>query len=225
MTTISIPGFTDPFNSLSHLIGAVIFLFYGIKLIGMARGHRGWVTAVSVFVFSVVFLLSMSGVFHLLDNDSLARDVLRRLDHAAIFGLIAGTFTPVHVILFKGFARWGVLVLIWALAITGMTLKTIYFYELPEGLGLMFYLGLGWVGIFSAYLTHKLHNFTVIKPLVYGALAYTVGASLEFLKIPILIPGVIGPHELFHIAVLLGITYHWKFVTSLIILKRGEKIT
>ncbi len=191
----------------------------------MARGHRGWVAAVSVFVFSVVFLLSMSGVYHLLDNGGSARTVLQRLDHAAIFGLIAGTFTPVHVILFKGFWRWGILVLIWVLAITGMTLKTIYFQELPQGLGLMFYLGLGWVGIFSAYLTHKLHNFTVIKPLVYGALAYTVGASLEFFKMPVIIPGVIGPHELFHIAVLAGITWHWNFVSSLITLKRGAGIT
>lgn len=224
VTTISIPGFTDPFNSLSHLIGAFIFFIYGIKLIQLSRGHRGWVAAICVFVFSVVFLLSMSGVFHLLENESLARAVLRRLDHAAIFGLIAGTFTPVHVILFKGFSRWGILVLIWGLAITGMTIKTIYFYDLPEGLGLFFYLGLGWIGIVSAYLTHKLHNLTVIKPLIYGALAYTIGATLEFLKMPIIIPGVIGPHELFHIAVLLGITYHWRFVTSLIILKRSEMV-
>lgn len=224
MYTESIPGFTDPFNSLSHLIGAFIFLIYGIKLIGLARGHRGWVTAVSVFVFSVVFLLSMSGVYHLLEHDSTARAVLQRLDHAAIFGLIAGTFTPVHVILFKGFFRWGILVFVWVLAIAGMTLKTIYFYDLPAGLGLMFYLGLGWIGILSAYLTHKLHNFRVIRPLVYGALAYTTGAVLEFLNMPIIIPGVIGPHELFHLAVLLGIAYHWKFVTSLIILKRGASI-
>jgi len=224
VTTIPIPGFTDPFNSLSHLIGAFIFLIYGVKLIHLARGHRGWVAAVSVFVFSVVFLLSMSGVFHLLDNEGLARAVLRRLDHAAIFGLIAGTFTPVHVILFKGFARWGILVLIWGLAIIGMTIKTIYFHELPEGLGLMFYLGLGWVGIVSAYLTHRLHNLTVIKPLIYGALAYTLGATLEFLKMPVIIPGVIGPHELFHIAVLAGIMWHWNFVTSLIILKRSETV-
>ncbi|GMR18289.1 MAG: hemolysin III family protein [Gammaproteobacteria bacterium] len=221
MNADSIPGFSDPFSSISHLLGAFVFLFYGFKLIHLARGHRGWVAAVSIFVFSVVFLLSMSGVFHLLDHQGHARAVLQRLDHAGIFGLIAGTFTPVHSILFNGFWRWGILFLIWTLAITGITLKSIFFNELAEWLGLMFYLGLGWVGILSAYLTHRLHGFTIIKPLIYGALAYTAGANLEYLRMPIVIPGVIGPHELFHIAVLLGIAWHWKFISNLIILKRG----
>ena len=220
MNAISIPGFSDPFSSLSHLVAAFVFLVYGIKLIYLAAGHRAWVFAVSVYVFSVVFLLSMSGVFHLLEHESLGRAVLQRLDHAGIFGLIAGTFTPVHVILFKGFWRWGILLLIWSLAITGITLKSIFFNEMAEWLGLMFYLGLGWLGILSAYLTHRLHGFQVIKPLIYGALAYTLGASLEFLRLPIVIPGVIGPHELFHLAVLAGIAWHWQFVRNLLELKQ-----
>ncbi len=220
MDTASIPGFSDPFSSISHLMGAFVFLVYGIKLITLAGGHRGWVAAVSVFVFSVVFLLSMSGVFHLLEHQSIGRAVLQRLDHAGIFALIAGTFTPVHSILFKGFWRWGFLLLIWTLAITGITLKSIFFNELAEWLGLVFYLGLGWLGILSAYLTHRLHGFTIIKPLVYGALAYTAGASLEFLQLPVVIPGVIGPHELFHIAVLAGIAWHGQFVRNLLKLKR-----
>lgn len=220
MNTISIPGFSDPFSSISHLIGVFVFLVYGFKLITLAGGHRGWVAAVSVFVFSVIFLLSMSGVFHLLEHQSTGRAVLQRLDHAGIFVLIAGTFTPVHSILFRGFWRWGVLFLIWALAITGIVLKSIFFNEFAEWLGLVFYLGLGWVGILSAYLTHRLHGFTIIMPLIYGALAYTVGASLEFLQLPIVIPGVIGPHELFHIAVLAGIAWHWQFVRSLLKLEQ-----
>lgn len=220
MNAISITGFTDPFSSISHLLGALVFLGLGINLISLAKVHRGWLIAVSVFVFSVVFLLSMSGVFHLLEPQSAGRAVLQRLDHAGIFVLIAGTFTPVHSILFKGFWRWGFLLLIWSLAITGITLKSIYFTDFAEWLGLIFYLGLGWLGILSAYLTHRLHGFTIIKPLVYGALAYTLGASLEFLRLPIVIPGVIGAHELFHIAVLAGIAWHWQFVRDLLKMKR-----
>lgn len=219
MNTTSVPGFSDPFSAISHLIAAFIFLVLGIKLIMLARGNRVWVAAVSLYVFSAVFLLSMSGVFHLLEPQSSGRDVLQRLDHAGIFILIAGTFTPVHVISFTGFWRWGFLSLIWALAITGITMKSIFFNELPEWLGLMFYLGLGWLGIMSGYLTYRLHGFTIIKPLLYGALAYTAGASLEFLRQPIIIPGVIGPHELFHIAVIAGITWHWQFVRNLLVVK------
>ena len=219
MNTTSIPGFTDPFSSISHLLAAFIFFLHGMRLIYFSRGHNGHLIAVSVFVFSVVFLLSMSGVFHLLDRGSDGRAVLQHLDHAAIFGLIAGTFTPVHTILFKGFWRWGFLLIIWSLAIIGIVWKSVFFNEMAEWLGLMFYLGLGWVAILSAYLTHRLHGFTIIKPLIYGGLAYTIGASLEFLKLPIVIPGALGPHELFHIAVLFGISWHWQFVRSLIILK------
>jgi len=222
MDAISISGFSDPFSSLSHLIAAFVFSIFGVQLIVLALGHRGWVAAVSIYVFSVVFLLSMSGVFHLLDHETTGRAVLQRLDHAGIFALIAGTFTPVHAILFTGFWRWGVLTLIWTLAIIGITFKSIFFNELAEWVGLMFYLGLGWIGILSAYLTHRLHGFTIIKPLIYGALAYTVGASLEFLRLPIVIPGIIGPHELFHIAVIAGIAWHWQFVKNLLKLKKPQ---
>ena len=222
METISIPGFSDPFSSLSHLLGAFVFLIYGIRLIYLARYHRGWAVAVSVFVFSGVFLLSMSGVFHLVEHQGVSRVVLQRLDHAGIFALIAGTFTPIHVILFTGFWRWGFLLVIWSLAIAGITLKSIYFNELAEWIGLVAYLGLGWMGILSAYMTHRLHGFAIIKPLLYGALAYTAGASIEFLRMPVVVAGVIGPHELFHIAVLAGIAWHWQFVRNLLLMKQRE---
>ena len=224
MEAISIPGFSDPFSSLSHLLGAFVFLIYGIKLIYRARFHRGWAVAVSVFVFTGVFLLSMSGVFHLLEHQGVSRLVLQRLDHAGIFALIAGTFTPIHVILFTGLWRWGFLIVIWGLAIAGITLKSIYFNELAEWIGLVAYLGLGWMGILSAYMTQRLHGFSVVKPLLYGALAYTAGATIEFLRMPVLIDGVIGAHELFHIAVLAGLAWHWRFVRDLLVMKRSKPL-
>lgn len=196
-----------------------VALYYGIRLMFMAGGRCSSQIAIAVFVFSAIFLLTMSGVFHLLEHESIARDVLQRLDHAGIFVLIAGTFTPIHIILFTGFWRWGFLLLIWVLAITGITLKTIFFNAFPEWLGLMFYLGLGWLGILSAFMTHSLHGIAITKPLFYGGLAYTVGACMEFLQWPVVIAGVIGPHELFHIAVLTGITWHWHFVKNVLSLK------
>jgi channel protein (hemolysin III family) len=223
MDTIPILGFREPFSSLSHLIGAFVFLIFGIKLIYVARVNRDWAIAVTVFVVSGVFLLSMSGVYHLLEPRGVSRAVLQRLDHAGIFALIAGTFTPVHTILFTGFWRWGFLITIWAIAITGMTLKSIFFNELAEWAGLVTYLGLGWMGILSAYLTHRLHGFTIIKSLLFGGLAYTAGASLEFLGLPVVIYGVIGPHELFHIAVLAGLAWHWQFVRNLLIVRQKTK--
>ena len=213
-TIISIAGFAEPVSSMTHLFAAGVFLLLGIRLIYGARHSLMNIVAFSVFVISSVFLLSMSGVFHLLAPQSGAREVLQRLDHAGIFFLIAGTFTAVHASLFRGISRWGMLLLIWAVAITGITLKSIYFHDMPEWLGLSLYLGMGWLGAVSGVLLYRRYGLHFIRPLLYGALAYTTGAVMDFLRAPVLIDGVIGPHELFHIAVLMGLGYHLAFIFS-----------
>jgi len=99
--------------------------------------------------------------------------------------------------------RWGVLSVVWSVAITGIVLKSIFFNDIAEWIGLSLYLSLGWFGVFSTYQLFKLFGFNYIKPIIYGAFFYTIGATLEFFRIPILIPNIVGPHELFHIFVLL----------------------
>lgn len=94
----AIPGFSEPFSALSHLLAAGVFLPLGIF---MAVTTLGGVASLIIFIVSVVFLLSMSGVCHLLEPGSTGRMALQRLDHAGIFLLIAGILTPVHGILFK----------------------------------------------------------------------------------------------------------------------------
>jgi Ca2+-transporting ATPase len=214
METYSIPGFADPVSSLMHLLAAGVFTVLGFFLIRRAKGKLSHVLSVSVFVFTCIFLLSMSGVFHLLSVGGAGRAVLQRLDHAAIFSLIAGSFTPVHSILFTGFWRWGVLLLVWSLAITGLTLKVIFFEDIPESLGLTLYLGLGWLGLVSGIAVWRRFGFSFFRPMLFSALAYTSGAVLDFFRWPVLIGGVLGPHELFHIAVLAGIGFHWRFVRN-----------
>jgi channel protein (hemolysin III family) len=211
----SIPGFADPVSSLSHLIGAGVFAVLAPFLIRRAYGHPAHVAVLSVFAFGSVFLLSMSGVYHLLPYDWTGRIVMQRLDHAAIFVLIAASFTPPHGILFRGFQAWVPVVFIWLLAATGITLKTIYFTSLPEWIGVMIYLGFGWIGIFSGVALWRRFGFRFILPLLAGALAYTVGAILHMAHWPVVVPGVIGSHELFHLAVLVGVGCHWYFMTQI----------
>jgi len=170
------------------------------------------VVSLVVFACSCVLLLSMSGVYHLLSPSGVPRYVLHRLDHAAIFILIAGSFTPVHAILFRGAWRWGMLACVWAMAITALTLKTVYFSSMPEWLGLLLYLGLGWFGLVSGIALARRFGFRFIRPLVWGALAYTLGALVDFLDWPDPFPAVFGAHEIFHLAVLAGISFHWKFI-------------
>lgn len=212
---VPVLGFADPFSSLSHLLAAGIVLALGVAFLLRNRSDFGHALGVTVFIIGAVFLLSMSGVYHLLEPGTGGRAVLQRLDHAAIFVLIAATFTPVHLVLFRGIARWGMLLLIWASAITGLTLKTVFFTQIPEALGLSLYLGLGWVGAVSAYLLYRRCGLRPLLPLVVGALAYTLGAVLELAGYPVLIPRVIGPHEIFHVLVLVGITAHWRFIRDI----------
>jgi channel protein (hemolysin III family) len=168
-----------------------------------------------LFVFATVFLLAMSGVFHLLPRGTVARAVVQRLDHAGIFALIAGTFTPAHVMLFRGWRRWLPIVLVWSAAIVGIVLKSIFFDSIPEGLGLSFYLGLGWIGAISGLLIWQQYGFRFMELLIAGAIAYTAGAVCEYIRWPVAIPHVLGPHEFFHLAVLGGVACHWGFLREL----------
>lgn len=209
---IPVTGFSEPFSSLTHLVAAGIFFVLGIVLMRRGQGHAGHVLALGIFSFSIVFLLSMSGVFHLLEPGGTGRAVLQRLDHAAIFFLIAGTFTPIHGLLFTRSLRWGILLMVWAIAILGITLKSIYFDDIAESIGMSLYLGMGWIGALTGILLYRRFNLHYIKYLLLGAIAYTVGAIFDFLRFPVLLEGVIGPHELFHVFVLLGISFHFLFV-------------
>lgn len=208
----SIPGFSEPVACFTHLLGAAVFLGLGIALVRRGRGHVGRTIALGVFAFGCVFLLATSGVYHLLTPGGLPRAVLQRLDHAAIFVVIAGTMTGVLGLLFAGTWRWASLVGLWAVTASAITLKTIFFDDVPEWLGLAMYLGLGWIGVVAVVQLRRRHGRAFVRPLVLGAAAYTVGAVLEFLRLPVLVPGVVGPHELFHLTVLAGLAWHWRFL-------------
>jgi channel protein (hemolysin III family) len=165
-----------------------------------------------VYAGSCVLLLSLSGVYHMMVRGGPAHGVLGRLDSGAIFVLIAGTFTPAHGILFRGELRWVPLVLIWAAAVTGITFKTVYYSDLAEWLGLTFYLALGWLGGLSVVLLWRRFGFAFVRPLLLGGVAYSVGATMEFLGWLVVVPGVVHAHELFHLAVLAGALLHYRFI-------------
>jgi channel protein (hemolysin III family) len=206
-----IPGFYEPVASFSHLLAAPVFAILAVFLLRRGWGSRTRLIFLGIYALSSVFLFSMSGVYHLLPPSG-GRTVLERLDHSGIFCLIVGTFTAVHGLLFRGLERWIPLILMWTAGITGITLKVIFFRDVPEWLGLVLYLGLGWMGGFSAVALWIRFGTEFMRPVIWGGIAYTFGGLLEFLDWPILWHGVIGPHELFHIAVLVGAGIYWWFI-------------
>jgi len=187
-----------------------------VGLISRAGGNRLRVAAVSIYVIGVVFALFASGIFHLVDPLTASRAVLQRVDHAAIFFLIAATYTPVHVIEFRGFMRWGILGAVWTTATAGIILKSIYFASVPTWSGLLLYLGLGWAGLISATVLYRAVGLKPLMPLIGGAVAYTAGAVLEFAGVPTILPGIVGPHEMFHVFVLIGVGLHWTYIRRIV---------
>lgn len=203
---------SDPFSSVTHLIGAIAFAWLGASLVRRADGEPARRAAVVIFAFSVSLMLLVSGVFHMLPQGGAARYVMHRVDHAAIFILIAATFTPMHAILFRGAARWGVLSVVWTIAIVGLTFKSMYFGSIPQWVSLTLYMAFGWLGLASGIALLQRLGYSFVRPLILGAVAYSVGAITDFAQWPILLPSVIGSHELFHLAVLVGLACHWHFV-------------
>jgi len=212
MNTYPVAGFADPFSALSHLLAAGVCLGFAVLLIRQARGHWGHRVSVVIYSLACIGLLGLSGTYHLLPEATTGRYVLRVLDHAAIFFLIAASFTPIHAIAFRGWWRWGVLTAIWILAIAGITLKSVFFSGLPQWAGLALYLALGWLGLLSGITLWRRLGGRLVGDLLKGGIAYSLGGLVDYLEAPVLIPGVIGPHEVFHVFVLFGIGWHWRFI-------------
>jgi channel protein (hemolysin III family) len=205
-------GFAEPVSSWLHIAGALMALFATRQL---ARDWQGGArTSLLIFGAGAAFALAMSGAYHAMPVGG-AREVLQRLDHAAIWVLIAATFTPVHVILFRGAARWVMLAFIWAFAIAGVVLKTIFFARFPETLGLLLYLAFGWVGALSSLMVARVHGARMVRPLLVGGIIYTIGGAASVVGTPPLVPGYLGHHEMFHLAVLAALYVHWQFMARL----------
>lgn len=214
MSTEPLAGIADPFSMLTHSLGALVALAMARRLIERGRGRPGARIALAVFAGGCILVLVTSSVYHVFGHGTPVGSVFQRLDHAAIFILIAGTITPVHAILFRGPWRWGVLVAIWAVTLIAIPLKTIFFDVLPESIGLSIYLGMGWLGAGTAWILWRHLGFGFIRPALAGGLAYTLGALIGVAGTPNPVPGIIGSHELFHCASLAGVWFFWRFMSA-----------
>ena len=212
----TLPGFNQPVSSMSHLVGAVVYLVLAIVILKRAWPSRVIFWNTFLFVFATVVLLSLSGVYHMFSPGGTPGQVMVRLDVAAIFFLIASTFTPIHGVLFSGWKRWGVLVPLWLIAITGITLRTIFFNSIPYWVGTAIFLAMGWIGLFSSILMWRYYRWEAVGPTLWGGIMYTIGAVGDSFAWPTIIPMVWGSHETFHFFVLAGLGFHWHLVSKIV---------
>lgn len=208
-------GFAEPVASVAHYVAAVVALLAAPGLLrsaGTCSMRRGVMT---VFVTAVVCLFLASGTFHLLEPGSVEREVARRVDHAAIWMLIAGSLTAIHALAFRERWRWWVVAAIWAAALTGIVLKALFVEGLPDSVWLALYLGLGWMGMLVMIKIAYARGWSSVRLLLLGGLVYSVGALMDLAQVPVLIPRVVGSHEVFHFAVITGVFLHWRYVRQL----------
>lgn len=205
----------EPFNGLSHLIAAGAGLAGLVYLLVLGRGD--WLKELSLAVYgiSVVLLFSASGIYHLVKADEATTLRLRKLDHSSIFLLIAGSYTPICLHFFTGFFQWGLPLIVWSIALIGVTIK-IFVIKAPRWITAGIYLIMGWLCVMA--LGQMLSN---IPPaglfwMILGGVAYSVGALIYILKKPDFFPGVFGFHEIWHIFVILGALSHFILVAVFI---------
>jgi channel protein (hemolysin III family) len=202
---------------MTHLGAALVALFAALPLIRLGRGSSWRRSSVSVYAVCVVTTLGISGTYHLLSRTCEARSVMQHLDHYAIWLLIAGTFTAVHGVMCRGFWRSGMLAFIWAYACVGVLLQVYRFDIFSGNVGLLLYLGLGWVGVVSVVKVGRQIGFRAMRPVLFAGLFFSAGALFEAFAKRFVIAGSIGPHEIFHVAVLVGVTLHWRFIRELLV--------
>ena len=157
--------------------------------------------AAAVFGACVALMLGTSALYHRVLWAPKARRVMRRLDHAAIYLLIAGTYTPYGLLVLDGGWRWTVLAIVWCGAAAAILQKLVW-VDAPTWVAASLGLGLGWVGVVAFPEIVRDTGITGSMLLVAGGCLYTAGAVIYALKRPDLVPRVFGYHELFHALVI-----------------------
>jgi channel protein (hemolysin III family) len=204
METPNIPwlGLSDPVAALTHLLSAALAGGAIVRLWTRSTGMPWRRVSLMVFGLSTLVLFLASGGYHAVFEP--LKSHLRRLDHAAIYIMIAGTFTPVVAHTTTGRRRPWVLAAVWTFAACGVVLKLCFFGAVAEWVDTLLYLAMGWFGVVPAISIVRARMFGVSLWLAFGAVAYTFGALCELFHWPVIVAGIFGPHEVFHIAVMGG---------------------
>jgi hemolysin III len=198
----------EPVNSLTHWGGAILALIGLIALLIVGRGTPAKIISLLVYGLSLIFLFSASATYHMVRVREKALEIFRKIDHAAIYFLIAGTYTPFCVNAFSGFWKWGLLSIIWALALIGIIVK-VFYIRAPRWLNAGIYLVMGWLCLAAIGQMLAVLPVWVISWLIAGGILYTLGAVVYITKIFNFIPGVFGFHEVWHIFVMLAAAAHF----------------
>jgi hemolysin III len=197
-------------RGLSHAGAFVVSVPLGLALVLDADTGLG-VAAAIVFATSVATMFGASALYHCLNWPEAKRRWLRRIDHVGVYGLIAGTYTPIGLLVLRGDWKPVVLGIVWGGALVAVLLKFVWL-DAPKWLAAAIGIALGWVGVVVFPQLIDRIGLTGSLLVFAGGLAYTAGALVYAFRRPNPYPAVFGYHEIFHVLVIAAVALQYSAV-------------
>ena len=202
----------DPGSAITHFIGMLMAAFAATPLLIRAANNPDQIhlASLSIFIVSMILLYGASATYHTLNLSERSNRILRKIDHMMIFILIAGSYTPICLIVLGGKIGYGLCALVWSIALIGIVIKA-FWITCPKWFSSILYIAMGWVCVLA--FTQILNSLSpaAFGWLLAGGIIYTVGGIIYALKLPLFNSRhkYFGSHEIFHLFVMGGSVCHF----------------
>lgn len=210
----------DPGSAITHFIGMLMAIFAATPLIIRAvhRPDKIYVVSVCIFMASMILLYAASTAYHTFDIGPQKNLLLKKIDHMMISVLIAGTYTPVCLIVLHGFTGYLLLSLVWGIALIGVIIN-IFWINCPKWFSSILYIAMGWVCVIAFTQILNALSTVAFVWLLAGGIIYTIGGIIYALKLPIFNSKhkSFGSHEIFHLFVMGGSLCHFVFIFAYVV--------
>lgn len=202
----------DPGSAITHFICMLMAAFAATPLLIRAAQNPDKIHVISlaVFIASMILLYAASTTYHTLNLSERANRILRKIDHCMIFVLIAGSYTPVCLIVLGGRTGYTLCALVWGVALAGILLKA-FWVTCPKWFSSILYIAMGWLCVLAFTQLLNALSPAAFGWLLAGGIIYTVGGIIYALKLPIFNARHknFGSHEIFHLFVMGGSICHF----------------
>lgn len=202
----------DPGSALTHFIAMLLALGASAPLLMKAARAEGYthMLALTIFITSMILLYGASTIYHTLDISPNVNRILRKVDHMMIFILIAGTYTPVCMLILGDRTGWMMLGLVWGVAVVGMLINA-FWITCPKWFSSLIYIAMGWICVLAFGKLVNSLPASAFGWLLAGGIIYTVGGIIYALKLPFFNSKHknFGSHEIFHLFVMGGSLCHY----------------
>lgn len=210
----------EPVNTWTHFISFVAAIVGLVFLIIMCKSNISKLVTMTIYGLSMILLYGASSIYHWVQTTPQKELLLKKIDHIAIYFLIAGSYTPVFYYGLEGAWRWAMLISVWSLAVIGMALN-IWFIHAPRYVSAGFYVSLGWIALVPFLQLIKHLPLGAIILMAVGGVIYTMGAVIYATKIFDFFPKRFGFHEIFHLFIAAGSIVHFIMILIYIVPMKG----